>query len=262
MNSLNQNPSNPDTHEIRPLVLKNNTLTEPPSTFRVLSCIDMDAFFAQAEARRFGYDDTVPLVVIHFRVCIAVTYAARKYGVTRIMPIDEIKKLCPHIILVHVDTIKVGQEPIDPYKRDLKDKLNINRKWDQEKTCLDYYRFESDKVFAILKRMCPIVEKASIDENFLDFTEEAMRIYNTGNYEVKWEGKVPGYEGKIPETKEEILLMIGSQIAAKIRKEVHDTLKYTCTAGIPIIKCSQSWLPASTSQMIRLLSSSKQPWKF
>jgi len=209
-------------------------LHDSTADFKVIVCIDMDAFYAAAEAVRYGYDETVPVVVVQWSGCIAVSYAARKHGVGRFMKIDEIKKVCPNVVFIHVDTIKLGQPYIDPYKRDLKEKLILGRDRDKEKVSLDYFRFESDKVISIFRKHCSVVEKASIDESFFDLTDEVNEIYKSNNYPKAWESKVAGSgeEGYQPQTKQDILLMIGAQITDKIRKEVTATLKYTCSAGV------------------------------
>jgi len=197
----------------------------------------MDAFYAKAEALRFGFDDRVPIVVIHGRSCISVSYEARKYGITRYGPtiltqVNEIKRKCPHVVLIHVDTIKPGEPYVDPYKRDLKDKLVIRTR-DDEKVNLDYFRMEAEKIMSTFKKYCSCVEKASIDESFLDLTQEVNQIYDKGEYNNQdWKAKFAGGEAFLPESKQEILLMIGSQLTDKIRREIEETLKYTCSAGI------------------------------
>ena len=211
---------------------RDQVVNDSTTDFKVIVCIDMDAFYAAAEATRFGYDESVPVVVVQWTGTIAVSYAARKYGVGRFMRIDEIKKVCPAVKFIHVDTIKLGQPYIDPYKRDLKEKLILGRDRDKEKVSLDYYRFESDKVISIFRKHCGVVEKASIDESFFDLTDEATEIYKSNNYPKTWEGKIAGGESFEPQTKQDILLMIGAQLTDKIRKEVTATLKYTCSAGV------------------------------
>ncbi len=203
---------------------------------KVIVCIDMDAFYASAEAVRMGYEDTVPVVVVQWRGCIAVSYAARKHGVSRFMQLEEIKQICPEVVFIHVDTIKSNQPYVDPYKRDLSEKFVLKRDRNKEKVNLDYYRFESDKVTSIFRKHSSIVEKASIDESFFDLTEEVLNIYNSGNYQSLWIGKIAGGNISQPETKEEILLMIGAQLTNKIRNDVYSQLKYTCSAGISFNK--------------------------
>jgi len=192
----------------------------------------MDAFYAGAEAARYGYNETVPVVVLQYYFAIAVSYAARKYGINRSSKYDDIKRLCPNAVFIHVDTIRIGEPYVDPYERDLNAKLKIERDRDKDKVNLDYYRFESEKVNDIFRKHCSIVEKASVDESFLDLTHEALEIYNKGDYEKAWKSKFAGGEPFVAETKEDILLMIGTQLVDAMRKEVKETLKFTCSGGV------------------------------
>lgn len=61
---------------------------------RIFCCIDMDAYYAQAESRRLGFSDSVPLAVQQWTNLIAVNYEARKFGISRFTNADEAKKLC------------------------------------------------------------------------------------------------------------------------------------------------------------------------
>lgn len=65
------------------------------SSSRVFCCIDMDAYYAQAESRRLGFSDSVPLAVLQWTNLIAVNYEARKSGISRFTNAEEAKKLCP-----------------------------------------------------------------------------------------------------------------------------------------------------------------------
>ncbi len=202
------------------------------NNFRVIACVDIDAFYAAAEAARYGYDETVPVVVLQYDEVLAVTYAARKYGIDRATKYEDIKKLCPHAVPIHVDTIRKGEPYVDPYERDLNAKLKIERDQDKDQVNLDYYRFENEKFNDILRKHCSIVEKASTDESFLDLTHEALEVYNKGDYENLWKAKFAGGEPYVAETKEDILLMIGTHLVDTMRKEVKETLKFTCSGGV------------------------------
>ncbi len=96
------------------------------NNFKVIACIDMDAFYAGAEAARYGYDETVPVVVIQYEYTIAVSYAARKYEIKRPSKYEDIKHLSPDIVFIHVDTIRIGEPYVDPYQRDLNAKLTLS----------------------------------------------------------------------------------------------------------------------------------------
>lgn len=105
--------------------------------------IDMDAFFASVEQVR---DPTLlgkPLIIGGNRddlrgvVCTA-SYEARKYGVHSAMPLAQAIKLCPNGIFMR------GNHAL--------------------------YREESRKIRAILERVSPILQMASIDEAYIDVT--------------------------------------------------------------------------------------------
>ena len=50
---------------------------------RVIIHADLDAFYAQVEAKRLNLDSTVPLGVQQHNMLIAVSYSARPFGVKR-----------------------------------------------------------------------------------------------------------------------------------------------------------------------------------
>ncbi len=87
--------------------------------------IDMDAFYAQVEQHRLGLDASVPLgslfaldfaqknpadrssaAVQQWQGLIAVSYAARAFGIKRHDTAPEALKKCPQLRLVHVATYK------------------------------------------------------------------------------------------------------------------------------------------------------------
>jgi len=204
---------------------------------KIYACIDLDAFFAQCESRRLGLDDSVPLVALQWTSCWGVNYAARKYGVKSGMNITEAKKLCPNLVVAHADTVRMRDNSLyqSPYERDINEKFKKHDKA-TEKVSLDLYRFESEKIFAILKKNVKLVETGSIDEAFLDVTPNVMEILQKGDFPRQWMGKIMGGPEYEPQTQEDIMLMIGSQVVHKIRVEVKETLNYTCSAGISINK--------------------------
>lgn len=130
-----------------------------------LSCIghiDMNAFFAQVDQIRYGLSVSDPVVSVQWSSIIAVSYAARKYGISRMDSLESARLKCPGLIPIHTATFKKG-----------------DRKWKstplgqfptpfEHKVSLDPYRREGRKVLQILQKHCDLVQKASVDEAFLD----------------------------------------------------------------------------------------------
>ncbi|WVF72776.1 hypothetical protein IAT40_007594 [Kwoniella sp. CBS 6097] len=130
---------------------------------RTIAHCDIDAAYAQFEQVRLGLPDDIPLICAQWQSIIAVNYPARKYGIKRFTTLDEARKMCPHLVVQHVATYRNGEAEagywgeVDPMTH---------------KVSLDPYRRESLKILAIFKEMVPRgeIEKASIDEAFLDLT--------------------------------------------------------------------------------------------
>lgn len=76
---------------------------------RVVSLCDSDAFYAACEHLRLGIDPEKPLVVLQWQALIAVNYPARKYGISRMDKLQDAKKRCPQLEVVHVATYKEGE---------------------------------------------------------------------------------------------------------------------------------------------------------
>lgn len=67
----------------------------------------------QVEHVRLGIPTSTPLAVQQWDGIIAVNYSARKFGVKRGDRADATLKKCPHIRLVHVDTISADSAVAD-----------------------------------------------------------------------------------------------------------------------------------------------------
>ncbi|CAE6381271.1 unnamed protein product [Rhizoctonia solani] len=131
---------------------------------RVIALCDNDAFYASCERVRLDVDPEQPLVVQQWTNLIAVNYPARKFGITRHESIVDARKKCPNLMAVHVATYREGDsEP--QYWEDPSPTTH--------KVSLDHYRRESARVFQLFQDMMPAggeMEKASIDEVFIDYT--------------------------------------------------------------------------------------------
>jgi len=103
----------------------------------------MDAFYASVESRDNPELRGKPLAVggspESRGVVAAASYEARKYGVRSAMPMARALRLCPELVIVPPDFAR--------------------------------YREASEKVMAILHSATPLVEPLSLDEAYLDVTE-------------------------------------------------------------------------------------------
>ena len=108
---------------------------------KVIVHIDLNAFFARCEEIKNPSLEGKAVAIGHDGrggIVSTCSYAARKYGVSSAMPMFKAKKLCPHLIILPVD--------------------------------YHFYSMMSKTFFAFIRRYTPLVEAASVDECFADFT--------------------------------------------------------------------------------------------
>ncbi|KAJ6468426.1 hypothetical protein C8R45DRAFT_1063925 [Mycena sanguinolenta] len=235
----------------RTLFAQNLGVRDP---LRVIALCDSDAFYAACEMVRLGIPDK-PLVVLQWQMLIAVNYPARKFGITRMMKLEEAKKLCPELVVVHVATYKEGEK--EPGYWD-------NPDTQTHKVSLDLYRRESVKMIQMYKDGLPEnaeIEKASIDEAFMDLTKPARQIMLE---RFPWLAQVPDdaplgldtplppppqvvwnelgelvpidpsveEEGEVASTWHDVALSIAAECMEKVRQQINSALGYTTSAGI------------------------------
>lgn len=147
--------------------------------------IDGDAFFASCHQAINPDLENKPIVVGRDRgIATAVSYQAKEYGVKRGMRQDEIKKLCPACIFIGSN--------------------------------YHLYHLYSSRMFNIIKKFTPQVEKYSVDECFADLTG-LRRLYNSTYL----------------------------NIAHYIKQEIEETLNLTVSVGLgpnkTIAKIASEW---------------------
>lgn len=147
--------------------------TADKSGFRKIIHIDMDAFFAAVEQRDNPELRGRPIVVGHDGprgVVATASYEARRYGIHSAMPSVTARRKCPHLIFV-------------PGR-------------------MDVYKEVSMSIHEIFHEYTDIVEPLSLDEAFLDVTENK-----------------PGIEYAV-------------EIARQIKSKIRERLNLVASAGI------------------------------
>lgn len=144
-----------------------------PSYIRKILHIDMDAFYASVEQRDNPELQGMPVAVGQADgrgVVAAASYEARRFGVRSAMSSSKARKLCPELRFVNCR--------------------------------FDYYRQVSAQIHEIFNRYTHIIEPISLDEAFLDVTEN-----------------IPGIE-------------LGIDIAREIKKQIRSELNLIASAGV------------------------------
>lgn len=148
--------------------------------------IDMDAFFASVELRDRPELKHLPVVISshHPRAVIAAaSYPARQFGLRSAMSMSQAKKLCPQVVVI---------EP------------NFNK-----------YREVSTQIHQIFQRYTPLIEPLSLDEAYLDVTENLFALPSA------------------------------TEVAQRIRAEIVQTTGLTASAGVApnkfLAKVASDW---------------------
>ena len=155
-------------------------------TIRKIVHIDMDAFYASVEQRDDPHLRGKPVVVAwrgNRSVVCAASYEARRFGVRSAMPAVRAERLCPEAIFLPPDFPR--------------------------------YRAVSRMVREILKRHTDLIEPLSLDEAYLDVTEN-----KTG-------------------------LPTATRVARAIREQIREELHLTASAGVAtnkfLAKIASDW---------------------
>ena len=149
--------------------------------------IDMDAFYASIEQRDRpelrGKPVAVGGLATERGVVAAASYEARRFGVHSAMPTSQAVRLCPSLVLIHPDFAR--------------------------------YRAVSQTIMALYRSVTPLVEPLSLDEAYLDVTENAWHE------------------------------LLGMTVARRLKDEVHQATGLTASAGVApnkfLAKIASGW---------------------
>jgi DNA polymerase IV len=149
--------------------------------------IDMDAFYASVEQRDNPTLRGKPVAVggdpSTRGVVAAASYEARTFGVRSAIPMSRAVRLCPSLVIVRPDFQK--------------------------------YRTVSQQIFALYREVTPLVEPLSLDEAYLDVTENS------------WNEP------------------LGMNVARRLKAAIRDTTHLTASAGVApnkfLAKIASGW---------------------
>ena len=168
--------------------------------------LDMDCFYAQVEMVQHPEHKDKPLGVQQKNIVVTSNYLARQFGIKKCMSVQEALQLCPGLVLIR------GED-------------------------LTRYRQISTKIFEILHRFTPLVERLGMDECFIDVSSLTEKY--TCNRDSEIDGANFMGNGKFFGTPEEecpcgchARLIAASRITMEMRLKVFKELGLTCSAGI------------------------------
>ncbi|KAJ5735928.1 uncharacterized protein N7483_001053 [Penicillium malachiteum] len=257
------------THRHFQLLRQGSTATP----LRAIAHIDLDAFYAQCEMVRLGTPRDTPLAVRQWESLIAVNYPARPFGINRMITAGEARKICPNIILQHVATfregeggrwayrddsfrnIKTDKVSLDPYRAESR-KILKTMKDEVERWCTD--DSDDDETVGLIQGLSASLEKASIDEVFIDLSPLIYCVLLRRYPELRAIAKNDKKDVELPcppttalqwdqdclidldlqESEEDdpdwddVVMLVAAEITRSVRKAVWDNLHYTCSAGV------------------------------
>lgn len=179
---------------------------------RAIIHLDVDCFYAQVEMVRHPEFKGKPLGVQQKNIVVTSNYAARQYGIKKLMLVEEALTLCPGLVLVR------GED-------------------------LTNYRKASAEISEILLSYTPLVERLGLDESFIDVSAivdrwsschnpEGVTDENAGEKNVERYGKVFGATEEECPCGCHLRLRIAMKIAAEMRERILKHVGLTCSAGI------------------------------
>ncbi|KAH8738627.1 hypothetical protein FG386_000622 [Cryptosporidium ryanae] len=171
---------------------------------KVISLIDMDAFFAQVCHIEYNIPREKPLAVIHNNLVLALNYPSKEKGLTRGMNKDQILSICPEIIIpenIFVDTLSANKGCETEYSASKNCDFDLNlhlengkdeikegsigleeggQDKENKKLLLDIFRKASKLIFKSLTSYLPYCkfQISSIDEIYFDITELVIKIFD------------------------------------------------------------------------------------
>lgn len=169
----------------------------------VILHLDIDYFYAQVEEVLNPELKNKPAGIKQGLNIVTCNYLAREKGVGKWKPLKECLEKCPELVVVN------GED-------------------------LTNYKVYSKRISELLHKMFGTTERMGLDEHYIDVTKEVERQLKEQPDEHHFIGPLfpdeESFDMCYCGCKER--LMIGSEIADRVRKRLFEDLKLTCSVGI------------------------------
>jgi len=170
----------------------------------VIIHLDIDYFYAQVEEILNPELKSKPFGVKQGLNIVTCNYIAREQGVGKWKPLKECLEKCPELVIVN------GED-------------------------LTNYKVYSKRVSELLHKMFGTTERMGLDEHYIDITKEIERqLSELDVNEHHFVGPIFPDEETFDQCKCgcKTRLMLGTEIADRVRKRLYEDLKLTCSIGI------------------------------
>jgi DNA polymerase eta len=200
---------------------------------------------------RLNLTADVPIGVAQHTMLIAVSYAARPFGVKRIDSVETAKQKCPQIVIAYVET-KNNKPNLTRFVSFFVLIGASNSKF------IARYRDASVKIFEVLNAAgAKSLERGSVDEAYMDVSnlvdERMARDEAQPSWPLKFEGSVvvagEDFAGAAAADIDDDLvtdanadrtvctrLWWGAEISKELRKQIFQKLGYTVSCGVSFNK--------------------------
>ena len=190
---------------------------------------DLDCFYCQVEQLRLGIPWDTPCVVHQWGCLMAVNYAARSKGISRLTLLSDARQHYPDLVAIHTATYALGQTSYAYHPNPTKSTHMI---------CLEPYRVASHAFHRLLQRMAgprSTYQSAGGDEAYVEITAEVHeRMHRSSSpSQVIFEGdSLSPSSTKYIDNPEDWPPELGKLLYDPTQSDKYNLQHYTCAARL------------------------------
>lgn len=194
------------------------TKKRPRATPRAILTFDLDCFYASVAIRSRPHLKDKPVVVVQKHLCVTSNYVARQRAhgaVQKMTPVSKALRACP-------DLVQIDGSDLTPFRAANAEVMAIVRD------------FLQSRVTTLCKKLAqpPFqspCQRQGLDEVFIDVTQLVAAEISAGGRPYRFEGHV---FGATDDDDMHRTLMVASQIASELRREISTKTQLTLCAGV------------------------------